>query len=128
MLLHICLNGANPDNVGFSDLSFFGLYLPEVVDRYVGRVFMGLESLLVTKASYSFGSGSCGLWVALFIYSKVPELIDTLFLILRSREVIFLHWYHHITVLLFCFQSYRLEVSLTTSHAVLSCTNTPFLL
>ena len=37
------------------------------------------------------------------------QLLDTLFLILRSRPVIFLHWYHHITVLLFCLQSYRLE-------------------
>jgi hypothetical protein len=48
-----------------------------------------------------------GLFVGLFIYSKIPELLDTVFLILRKRNVIFLHWYHHVTVLLFCWQAWH---------------------
>jgi hypothetical protein len=35
----------------------------------------------------------------MFAWSKVAELGDTLFLVLRKREVIFLHWYHHASVI-----------------------------
>ena len=42
----------------------------------------------------------------LFIYSKVPELVDTAFVVLRKKPLIFLHWYHHVTVLLYCWHSY----------------------
>ena len=43
--------------------------------------------------------------VMLFIFSKVPELIDTVFIVLRKKPLIFLHWYHHVTVLLYCWSS-----------------------
>lgn len=52
------------------------------------------------------GSGPCGLWVFLFIYSKLPELIDTLFIVLKKKPLIFLHWYHHVSVLLYCWHAY----------------------
>jgi hypothetical protein len=42
----------------------------------------------------------------LFIFSKIPELVDTVFIVLRKKPLIFLHWYHHVTVLLFCWNSY----------------------
>jgi hypothetical protein len=53
-----------------------------------------------------WGVGATGLWVQLFILSKLPELGDTLFLILKGSDVIFLHWYHHVTVLLYCWLAY----------------------
>jgi elongation of very long chain fatty acids protein 6 len=53
-----------------------------------------------------YGSGSSGLWVQLFILSKFPELIDTFFIVIHKKPLIFLHWYHHITVLLYCWHSY----------------------
>lgn len=42
-------------------------------------------------------------WSFLFVVSKVMELGDTVFLVLRKRPVIFLHWYHHTSVLIMSF-------------------------
>ena len=46
------------------------------------------------------------LWAYLFIISKLPELVDTYFIVLRKQKLIFLHWYHHITVFIYCWYSY----------------------
>lgn len=54
----------------------------------------------------SWGVGTSGFWVMLFIFSKVPELVDTIFIVLRKKPLIFLHWYHHISVLAFCWNAY----------------------
>jgi len=41
----------------------------------------------------------------MFVLSKFPELGDTVFLVLRKKPVIFLHWFHHATVLLYCWHA-----------------------
>lgn len=55
----------------------------------------------------SFTHGVSGCWAWMFILSKVPELIDTIFIVLRKQPLIFLHWYHHATVLVYCWFSCR---------------------
>lgn len=35
----------------------------------------------------------------LFVFSKYIELFDTFLLLFKGKKVIFLHWYHHITVI-----------------------------
>jgi elongation of very long chain fatty acids protein 6 len=41
-----------------------------------------------------------------FISCLHSELMDTFFIVIHKKPLIFLHWYHHISVLLFCWQSY----------------------
>ena len=53
----------------------------------------------VCNSSFYFGSSK--LWAILFTISKVYELGDTIFIVLRKQNLIFLHWYHHISVLIY---------------------------
>ena len=43
--------------------------------------------------------GITGFWTFIFTISKAIELGDTVFIVARKQPLIFLHWYHHITVL-----------------------------
>ncbi|CAG7815872.1 unnamed protein product [Allacma fusca] len=45
-------------------------------------------------------------WSLLSAWSKVAELFDTAFVVLRKQPLIFLHWYHHTSVLLFTWFTY----------------------
>jgi hypothetical protein len=36
----------------------------------------------------------------------LSELLDTFFIVVHKKPLIFLHWYHHISVLLYCWYSY----------------------
>ncbi|XP_051273691.1 elongation of very long chain fatty acids protein 6 [Dicentrarchus labrax] len=50
-------------------------------------------------------------WAYAFVLSKTPELGDTVFIVLRKQRLIFLHWYHHITVLLYSWYCYKDQVA-----------------
>ncbi|KAK5645733.1 hypothetical protein RI129_004197 [Pyrocoelia pectoralis] len=60
----------------------------------------------VCVSSFVVQDGVAGFWTWIFVLSKVPELGDTIFIVLRKRPLIFLHWYHHTTVLLYSWFSY----------------------
>lgn len=63
----------------------------------------------VCDPAVSWGGPGTGLAVQLFCLSKIPELVDTFFIVVRKKPLIFLHWYHHVTVLAFCWHSYVTE-------------------
>ena len=97
-------------NLALSLFSFCGMMrtVPHLLHNIAT---MSFRDTICTDPTTAYGEGACGLWVMLFIFSKVPELVDTAFIVFRKSKLIFLHWYHHITVLLFCWHSYAYSSS-----------------
>merc|ERR1712007_242832 len=91
-------------NAGLSIFSWCGVFA--CVPVLVGSFFThGLYFTTCAPATW-YGGGLSGCFVALFIYSKVAELVDTYLLLLAKKPVIALQWWHHSTVLLYCWHSY----------------------
>ncbi|KAG5505116.1 hypothetical protein JIQ42_04303 [Leishmania sp. Namibia] len=67
----------------------------------------GLQSTVCVYREELTYTSPCGFWFSLFVVSKVAELVDTLWLILQKKKTPpFLHWYHHVSVLVFAWLSY----------------------
>jgi elongation of very long chain fatty acids protein 6 len=64
--------------------------------------YYGWQSTLQHNPFNILGMGSSTIWVQAFVMSKFVELFDTLFIVVHKKQLLFLHWYHHITVLIFC--------------------------
>jgi len=58
-----------------------------------------------------YGTGASGLFILFFVLSKLAELVDTVLLLLSGKPVILLHWWHHTTVMLYCWHSYSTRIS-----------------
>jgi elongation of very long chain fatty acids protein 6 len=57
---------------------------------------------VVCRFDYSvLYDGAFSFWVFSFMVSKIPEMLDTVFLCLRKKPITFLHAYHHLTVTIF---------------------------
>ncbi|MBT97056.1 MAG: hypothetical protein CL902_00305 [Dehalococcoidia bacterium] len=103
--IHTIRQGWRWWNIGLALFSIRGAsvtvpYLWSYVTTY------GVYSTLCTPTEQWYLSGDPGWWMTLFVLSKIPELGDTVFLVLQKKPVILLHWYHHVTVLLYCWHAY----------------------
>eukprot|EP00466_Bigelowiella_natans_P003916 jgi/Bigna1/53016/estExt_Genewise1Plus.C_140097 len=95
-------------NILLSVFSFIGAsrVLPVLYKAFMEK---GFKYTVCEDPQNWYLDGPSGMWTALFIYSKIPELMDTVFLVLKKPQapVRFLHWFHHLTVLLYCWHAYH---------------------
>jgi len=79
----------------------------------------GLYFAICAPAEW-YGLGTSGVFVLLFVLSKLAELTDTVLLLLSEKPIIPLHWWHHATVLLYCWHSYVVQISTGVWFAVMN--------
>lgn len=77
----------------FSAVACLRLWIPIIFQL---KTFGFTDSICVNRPD-----NVVSLWIFLFTMSKFVELGDTMFLVLRKRRVMLLHWFHHVTVLLY---------------------------
>jgi elongation of very long chain fatty acids protein 6 len=97
-------------NFLLSTFSFIGMLrtVPYLLGRLLTESF---ESSICREPCEAYGDGVVGFWTMLFILSKIPELVDTVFIVLRKKPLIVLHWYHHASVLLYCWHAYSTKAA-----------------
>ena len=96
-------------SAGLSLFSFFAVY--RITPLAVNMIYLGgYQHAVCDKSSY-VGSLGGGMWAFLFPLSKLPELFDTSFIVLRKQKMVILHWYHHVTVFIYCWFSYAYPIS-----------------
>jgi len=88
-------------NLGLSLFSIFGFFrvLPVVIHSMLSYTWK--ENLCYDPHIHT-GHNEAGLWIFIFSISKFAELLDTFFIVVHKKPLILLHWYHHISVLLYC--------------------------
>uniref|UniRef100_A0A915AXL5 Elongation of very long chain fatty acids protein n=1 Tax=Parascaris univalens TaxID=6257 RepID=A0A915AXL5_PARUN len=83
-------------NTFLAVFSFFG-FIRTAEDVIYSLYYLGVfHSLCYTINPY----GVAAFWALLFAISKVVELGDTYFIVLKKKPLTFLHCYHHIVVLI----------------------------
>ncbi|VDO66145.1 unnamed protein product [Heligmosomoides polygyrus] len=88
--LQLPLNVWNGILALFSALGFvftFPTFLNVAYNKGFSHTYTHISEVYTDKTS--------GFWVLLWVLSKIPELVDTLFIVLRKRPLMFMHWYHH---------------------------------
>ena len=75
------------------------LYLRLSLKEGVGHALGQIDTVICDTSCYN---NPVAMVMLYFNLSKMPEFVDTLFLRLRKRPVILLHWYHHIMTMLYC--------------------------
>ncbi|EKU22182.1 fatty-acyl [Nannochloropsis gaditana CCMP526] len=73
-------------NLLLSVFSFCGMLrtVPHLLQNVTTLPF---KDTICRHPAETYGEGACGLWVMLFIYSKVPELVDTVFIVFRKSKL-----------------------------------------
>jgi elongation of very long chain fatty acids protein 6 len=89
-------------NFGLAVLSLL-MFIGIVVPLYQNFMNFGIYATLCGENGVSYTDKPIAIcfWGYLFILSKFVELFDTVWMILNGKPVELLHWWHHVSVLLF---------------------------
>jgi len=88
-------------NVIMSTLSWIGFY---ITGNYLKDQLRN-KGPIHTITSLEYTSGVVAYTVFLFNLSKILELIDTVFIVLRKRPLTFLHTFHHLNTGMLCWMT-----------------------
>lgn len=110
-------------------LGLHNLFLCFLSTLMAGGIFYNVVSIFLTDGLYGAYCGSpptdeplygqnyvyganqkLFLWTNVFYISKYYELLDTVFVVLRKKELTFLHVYHHCIVILVCWYATQSEI------------------
>jgi len=69
------------------------------------------ESVCMNNPATSYLSQGYGRYIFYFVLSKIADLVDTAFIVLRGKPVAFLHWYHHWVTLFVSYVQSLLKMS-----------------
>merc|ERR1712000_56003 len=72
--------------------------------------FAQMSPSQIVCSSWCFGIRHAE-WIFFFNVSKVFEFVDTVFIVLRKRPLMFLHYYHHVVTLGFCWFTNQIAAS-----------------
>ncbi|CAG0887979.1 unnamed protein product [Cyprideis torosa] len=107
----------------------WGIAIFSMIAAFRGITFLAGEILTgqfdEAVCYVSHGDEVCqgiAIWIILFGWSKVLELGDTAFIVLRKKPLIVLHWYHHVTVLLYVWYTAGQGPAVGVFFAVLNVT------
>jgi len=78
-----------------------GYYVISTLFHRIIETNFSISEITCDKLCY-IQHASTSRWVFFFNLSKVFEFVDTWFLILRKKPIVFLHYYHHIATFLYC--------------------------
>jgi elongation of very long chain fatty acids protein 6 len=106
-------------NVGLSVFSMYGVLRvgPPLIRNFSKY---GLHDTLCTFREEEFYSTKVGFAIGMFAISKVPEFMDTVFLLMRGVRLSFLSWFHHVTTYLFAWYSYQQGTSIFICAAAMN--------
>lgn len=76
-----------------------------LVPGFVDMLYTQGLDYSICEAKYDYGI--IGEWSSLFVISKMVDLFDTAFIILRKQNLLFLHWYHHTASLIYSWHSFK---------------------
>ncbi|RNF25827.1 fatty acid elongase [Trypanosoma conorhini] len=108
-------------NLLLSSFSFLGMAV--VVPALLRRIYtQGVLRAICDENDAMLYSSPVGFWIGMFVLSKIPELVDTTLLVLQGKVPPFLHWYHHVTVMIFSWHTYCDHISTMIVFAAMNLT------
>ena len=116
-------------NIIVSILSFIGFFYSFRIIYILNNNFTIKDTICNYKETSIFledNNNISNMAVAsIYIYTstKILEWVDTLFLVLRKRNIIFLHWFHHLFTMIYCWHKLYYTVNYDLSGLYFASVN-----